>query len=92
MSEKTVPVVVTASGKFELGFDSAESSDMTVGVLIEHAAEQWGIDLEEVEQPFVVIADISFGGHEILDVETVVREKLKENDMLRVVFPLKAKD
>ena len=87
MSEKTVPVVVTLSGSFEIGVDEAGS----VGDLVALAISKWNIDESEIEQCFVVRSDVNNGGHETVSTEQLVKDLARENGMFRVVLPLKPK-
>lgn len=88
MENRTVPIVVTLSGKMEL-----EVTDgMTMADVQELAAKNWNIDMNEVSQPFMVAADIVTGSHVLVDAKMEVSGNTKETELLRVVLPLRPKE
>jgi len=88
MGGKTVPVVVTLSGKIEVEL----LEGMTVEDVKNLVVKAWNIDEEQISQPFVVISDIMTNASSVCEYADELSSKVKENGMLRVILPLVQKE
>ena len=88
MSDKVVQAVVTLSGTLDVKVrEGMTAADVKALVL-----EQWNIDESQIHEPFVVLSDMVTHASTLCSDEEELYSKIRENGVLRIVFPLVPKE
>lgn len=80
-----IPVIVTISGRLDLVPDYS----LTGEEVLKRVSEEWGIDLEKTELPFVVVHDQSLSKYQIIGNDEAIGEVDGIRKVIRAVLPLK---
>jgi len=88
MSDKIVQAVVTLSGTLDVKVrEGMTASDVKALVM-----EQWNIDESQIHEPFVVLSDMVTNASTLCSDEEDLYPKVRQNGVLRIVFPLVPKE
>ena len=85
---KTVPVVVTLSGKIDLSVED----NMTAEDIIKYVQLVWNINKETIDQPFLVVSNMNTGENTLYENGDAIYASLNDKSVVKVVLPLAIKN
>lgn len=82
---KDVTVIVQLSGSLTVPL----TEDTTPEDLFSLVGDHWGVDLEKIDKPFVVVHDQLQAKYRPVDGDAVLGKVNEEREIVRVVLPLR---